>query len=765
MAALSLWVPASIALLLSLPGPWLIQFAPDALAVVLLLVRLCFGRALVLGMLPALLAGQFAGHRLADRLEPERAATEQIVIVSVCGFPGTRGRITRFPARPHEPGLPQQMWVSWFDAPPGLRAGSVWRLRLRIRGARSLHGAGPDRERADFERGVGARASVRRSSANRDVPGVVSRCRLDAARAARAGQVAEVLGERRVMPWVQALALAVRTGLTESDWQLLRATGTSHLVAISGLHIGLVAALAAGLGRGLGLALAWLPRAPPPRTFASLLAVPAALAYSAMAGFATPTLRALTMLCLAIALLSLRRAVRPWRLLAITLVCVLLAQPLSLLAAGFWLSFLAVAALMLPAIALATPAGAWRRTWSAQWRICLCLGPLGLFLFDAVSLSAPVINLLAIPLFAFLVVPAVLAGVLLLPLQAGDWLLQLAAVALDLAIAGLERVAAIPGLLWQPATTSIALVAAGAAALGLAWPRPAPRGSILVLLLAPLMIGWPASETALRVHVVDVGQGLAVLVRTRNHTLLYDTGPAWSGGGSAARSRVLPLLRDLGLGHVDRILVSHSDIDHAGGTALLSATFPRARVLSPQSLPGVTTRDCHAGQSWTWDGVRFTILHPGLRQRRLGASDNDLSCVLLVETTVTRLLLTGDISRRAEAAMLRRYPRGNIDLLLAPHHGSRSSSGPALVDATRPRFVVFAAGYLNRWGFPHAEVVEAWSNVGACLLSSGEHGSLVFSAAANKPLQLTRASRRDARRAWTWGRLPATCDERGAPVK
>jgi competence protein ComEC len=638
-------------------------------------------------------------------------------------------------------------------------------LRLRLRAARRLHGSGADRERGDFLRGIGAGASVRRSLLNGRLPDLRSRCALDGLRADSAARIGEVLGERRSTPWVQALALAVRNDLSDRDWQLLRATGTTHLVAISGLHIGLVAGLAAGLGRGLGLAIAWLPRAPPPRSLSALIAASAALAYSAMAGFATPTLRALTMLCLAILLLALRREVRPWRLLAVTLVCVLLAQPLSLLAAGFWLSFLAVAALMLPATAVAIPVAAWRRTWSAQWRICLCLAPLGLFLFDAVSLSAPVVNLLAIPFFAFLVVPAVLAGGLLALVGPGQWLLALAADVLDIAIAGLERFALVPGLLWQPLVTSAALVAAGVAAVFLAWPRPAPRLAVAVLLLVPLGAGPPDSRAMLRVQVVDVGQGLAVLVRTRNRALLYDTGPSWSGGGSAARSRLLPLLHDLGLPRVDRILVSHSDSDHAGGAAVLSAAYPRARLYSPQPLGDVATRDCSAGQSWTWDGVRFTVLHPGLRQRRLRASDNDLSCVLLVETSAARLLLTGDVSRRAEAAMLRHYPRGKVDVLIAPHHGSRSSSGQALVAATRPRYVVFAAAYQNRWGFPHADVAARWAGVGACLLSSGEHGSLSFTAATGEPLRLAGASRRDRRGAWTWGSVPATCDGPVAPVK
>ena len=766
MAALSLWFPASISLLLSMPGAWLTPFAPDAGAAILLVLRLCAGRGLALALLPAFLAAQVAGLRLADRLEAT-ATRDVVTLVSICDFPATRGRITRVSARPHDASLPQRVSLSWFDAADDLRGGSVWQLRLRLRTARSLHGAGADRERDDFARGIGARASVRRSALNRRVPAARSRCPLDTLRATRATAIAETLGERRGMPWVQALSLAARAGFSDADWQLLRATGTTHLVAISGLHIGLVAGLGALVGRGLGLLMAWVPRAPPPRRIAALVSAASALAYSAMAGFSTPTLRALGMLWLALLLLALRRAVRPWRLLMLTLLCVLLAQPLSLLEAGFWLSFLAVSALMLPAIAVVGGDGRayLRRAWSAQWRISLCLAPLGLLLFGAVSLSAPAINLLAIPFFAFLVVPAALGGGLLLPTGIGRWLLEVAAGALELAIATLEPVAAVRGLLWQRPAGAGALAAAGLAAVGLAWPRPAPRMAVAALLLLPMAAGAPDDPVLLRVHVVDVGQGLAVLVRTRGRALLYDTGPAWSGGGSAARSRLLPLLREHGLRRVDRILVSHSDIDHAGGVGVLARAFPRARVMSPQPLPSGAVRDCSAGQSWTWDGVRFEVLHPGARQRRLRSSDNDLSCVLLVETPAARLLLTGDISRRAEAAMLRHYPGGDADLVLAPHHGSRSSSGPALVAATKPRYVVFAAGHRNRWGFPHADVSARWSKGGACLLSSGEHGSLYFTAAAGEPLRLVRASRRDARRAWTWGGVPPTCDGDLSPVK
>jgi len=765
MAALSLWVPASIALILSLPGSWLAQLAPDGITLALLLLRLFIGRLAVLLLLPALLAAQVAGLRLTERLPADSDPREQLAVLSVCGVPTVRGRLTRFPARAHGPDLPARISVSWFDAPPGLRAGSVWQLQIRLRPGRSLHGAGADWERVDFMRGIGARGSVRPSRLNRSLSRLPSRCLIDELRGGKAAAIRSALGERRATPWVQALALAIRSGFSDADWQLLQATGTSHLVAISGLHIGMVAALAAMLGRGLGLAMAWLPRAPPPRSFASLLAAPAALVYSAMAGFSTPTLRALTMLCLAILLLALRRAVRPWRLLTVTLVCVLLLQPLSLLSAGFWLSFLAVAALMLPAAAVTTPGSAWHRAWSVQWRICLCLAPLGLFLFGAVSLSAPAVNLLAIPVFSFLVVPAVLAGAFLIPSAAGQWLLELAASVLEIAIAGLERLAGVSALFWTPGGSTVGLIAAGIAAVCLAWPRPAPRALFAALLLAPLAIEPASRDVPLRVHVVDVGQGLAVLIRTRHRALVYDTGPSWSGGGSAARSRLLPLLRELGQRRVDLILVSHSDTDHAGGTAELAAAFPRARVSSPQALDDVDVRDCSAGQSWAWDGVRFSVLHPGLRQRRLRGSDNDLSCVLLVETRSARLLLTGDISRRAEAAMLRNFPRGATDLVIAPHHGSRSSSGPALVAATSPRYVVFAAAFRNRWGFPHDDVVARWSDAGACLLSSGKHGSLVFEAETGAPLRLVGASRRDRRGAWTWGPVPATCDDRFSPVK
>ncbi len=774
MLAFCVWTLLGILLLLlpdlsgQLPGA-------SALAGFLLLLRLLGLRRSCLAILPLLLGLQQVQQRRADRFDPQAGLSELLVTGSICDFARNEGRLSRFILRPNSAaralGVPSSLAVVWFDSPVRPQPGEIWQLRLRLREVRGLHGGGGmDRERRDLARRIGARASVRRSALNRRLAGFTTACPIAGLRARQARAAATSLGERRATAFIQALVVAARSGLANDDWELLRATGTTHLMAISGLHIGLVAGFSAALGKALAAMLVWLPRAPPPRSLAGVFALAAAVTYSGLAGFATPTVRALVMLGAAVLLLSLRRGVPAWQLLAIALLAVLLLDPLGPLTAGFWLSFSAVAILLLPGLALrrVTTSGYWRLAWQAQLCVSLGLAPLSLLLFGLLSLSAPLANLLIIPWFAFLVVPLALIASSALPWPPAVWLLQRAADLLEISLRALDQLAALPGLVWQPGRPALlSILLAGLGAVLLIWPRPRLPGVVSLLLLAPLLLGAPKSPSvaALRITVADVGQGLAVLVQTRRHTLLYDTGPGYAGGGSAAASRLLPLLRGQRVQGLQRLVVSHADSDHAGGLDAISEAFPRLVLLAPQRLANNAARACVAGQSWQWDGVRFEVLHPDARQRRLRASDNDLSCVLLITAGNTRVLLPGDVSRRAEAAMLRQFSAGRVDLLLAPHHGSRTSSGPALVAATRPRYVVFATGYRNRWDFPLPEVTQRWSAAGACLLNTAEHGSLVFTLQPGRGLRLETASRRDQRRLWTAGKTPGRCSERSLTVE
>jgi competence protein ComEC len=452
----------------------------------------------------------------------------------------------------------------------------------------------------------------------------------------------------------------------------------------------------------------------------------AALGYAALAGFSIPTQRAVIMLTVAMLVIVLRLRAAPVQGLALALVAVLVWDPGAVLQAGFWLSFGAVGVLL---FAVGGSDRGWRRWWRPQWSIALGMVPLLIGLGLEVPLLGPLVNLLAIPWFGFIVVPLALLGGLLLALGywVGEWLLWMAATAVEPALAMLAWIAA-----WQPqwsggggASIPALLLAVAGIALLLA-PRGVPGRPAGAVLLLPLLL--PPRESlpygVFALTVLDVGQGLASVIETRNHLLLFDTGPRYRSGFETGSAVVLPYLRERRWSRIDLLMVSHADSDHSGGTAAILDRLPVGRLLAGESLTeSAHAERCRAGQQWRWDGVLFRVLAPG---RDGGRGGNDSSCVLLVEGVGGSVLLTGDIGRRAERQLLRREPEPRADVVVAPHHGSRSSSSQALVTAVAPEWVIYSAGYRNRWGFPHPEVVSRWRSAGARGLRTDLSGAIRF---------------------------------------
>ena len=243
-------------------------------------------------------------------------------------------------------------------------------------------------------------------------------------------------------------------------------------------------------------------------------------------------------------------------------------------------------------------------------------------------------------------------------------------------------------------------------------------GALGVVLWRPVSL--PGS--CVRLDMLDVGQGLAVVVQTRHHVLLYDSGPSYRGGGSAARSVVLPFLAHRGIDSLDRLVISHADNDHAGGLPFLLADVAVDRVLAGESLPQAPGADaCAAAAPWHWDGVRFDLLHPRAGD---GLAGNDASCVLLVSAGGRRALLTGDIEADAEARLVRRRVLPRAEWLSMPHHGSRTSSTAAFVQAVQPRVAVVSSGYGNRWGMPMPDITARWRAAGASVINTAESGAV-----------------------------------------
>jgi len=686
--------------------------------------------------------GAVSLHALRTQLPVAWEGREFAVRGQVISLPSVEKRRSRFLLRvddgEDQPGplrgrTLQLAWYDDFDATaPGprlaLRAGAHWQLQVRLRAPRGLRNPGGfDAERNAVAQRWTAVGQVRRPQEARPVRAPHGWVAWRARMSRRIGSAIGGPGAR----FIQALALGDTRGLGEQDWRSLRASGLTHLIAISGFHVGLVALAAAWVVRGLWRCSAGLARRWPREHAAALAAVLAAALYGGVAGGSLPTVRTVLMIAMLAAARLCRRPATVMRALGLALLAVLLVDPLATLLPGFWLSFGGVACL---AVLMPQAAGRARWLWDflrAQWVATLCLLPVSAVWFAQASWVGPLVNLLAIPWWSLVVVPLSLGGLALEAVHEGSGapLWRLAARCFDPSWRLFSWLGRQPFA--QAALVEAGRAAAALALLGAVWwlmPRGTPGKSLAAVLW--LALAWPGSGRprtgSVELVVLDVGQGLSVLVRTRHHALLYDAGPKVEEGFDAGERVVLPALRALGVGALDALVVSHADNDHAGGAAAVLAELPvrRMRVPPDAVVPGavVTARPCLRGEAWAWEGVRFRFLHPPPGFPYLG---NESSCVLRVEAGGHAALLTGDIGRVIEQRLLRLAPADlRADVVLAPHHGSAGSSSPGFVAATGARMVVFSTGYGNRFGHPRPGVVRGWQRAGAEALDTARSGAV-----------------------------------------
>jgi len=616
-----------------------------------------------------------------------------------------------------------------------LHAGERWRLTVRLK---QPHGtANPhtfDFEEWMLERNLRASGYVRNKGDNRRLDALVKTpgYLIEHLRETVRERFRHVLGNAPYAGVLTALAIGDQSSIPQAQWQIFRRTGVSHLMSISGLHITMLGSLAFFIVYNLWRRSARLTLKLPARKAAAIAGLLVALAYALLSGFSVPAQRTVYMLTtVAIALLSSRN-VAPSQLLAAALIVVLLLDPWAVMAPGFWLSFGAVA-LILYVTANRLGKTHWLVEYGkVQWAMTIGLIPPLLAMFQQVSLVSPVANAFAIPLVSFVVVPLTLLGALL-PFGG---LLHLAHFSMSLCMSVLEWLSQLPDAVWRqhaPPAWSIAL-----GVFGVLWvllPRGFPARWLGLLLLLPMFLVVPElpEPGELRLTIFDVGQGLSVAVQTRNHTLLYDTGPDYPGESDSGSRIVVPVLHAQGIAQLDTLILTHNDVDHIGGTRSVLQAIPVNEVLSslPADQPLLqhlnNVRRCIDGQHWEWDGVQFEILHPSQASYdQPGIRDNDRSCVLRISTGKQSVLLTADIQRNSEGQLLRLHAdRLPASLLVAPHHGSKSSSSPAFVAAVHPRYTVFTSGYRNRFGHPHPVVVKRYHEMGSLLLRSDRDGAVL----------------------------------------
>ena len=706
------------------------RFAP-LLVAALCLIRLRPARLLALLALGVLWAWWRADLRLDERLDAALEGRTFLLVGDVVSIPGAGAGRAQFdfaPTRTPDIQQPALIRLSWYDAPRIPRAGERWQLEVRLRQPRGFANPGGfDYEGQLFREAIGATGYVRGGVDNRLIAAPGWRHPILRVRAAIAERMSRVLGDSPATGVLIGLAVGATPGIGADQWRVFSATGTTHLIAISGLHVTMVAALAMLIAGGLWRALPH-PPGMAKADAAALCGAAAALAYSLLAGFSVPTQRTLAMLMVALAAGWLRRAQPPTHTLALALFAVLLIDPHAVLAPGFWLSFCAVGAILLALHGGRMGRSRLEEFLRTQGAVTLALAPATLALFGTVSLISPAANLLAIPLFSAVLVPLTLIAVALLATAAplGEWLLQLCARIFELAWPLFERASAWPGALVHlptPAPWLLSSLALAALVAILPWPVRLRLLGIAVVLPLLFTREHGPDPGAFDVDVLDVGQGLAVVVRTRRHTLLYDAGPSFRGGRSAGELAVVPFLYHGGVKRIDLLVLSHADSDHAGGFAAVAAALPVLAIRHGGAMhrTSIPHAPCLRGEAWNWDGVRFELLHPGSGERW---SDNDGSCVLRISTPGHSILLAGDIEMGAELHLAALGLIGRTDVVVVPHHGSRSSSTEALVRGTRARYAIVSAGHANRWHFPHEPVVERWCASGATLIETSQWGAV-----------------------------------------
>jgi competence protein ComEC len=742
-----------------------------------------WGRRRLWWLLPCVALAAFAvtearaAWRLAEALPPALIGQDlrlqgRIVSLPQPGLTGTRFEFEVDEAtHAGQPvAVPRRVSLGWYRgfepdallAAPlqDLRAGQRWRFTARLRpphGSANPHGF--DLELWLFERGLRASGTVRATTG--DAPVLLATA--DGQWVHRLRQhlreaIAARVPDARAAGVLAALVVGDQGAIERSDWDLFRDTGVAHLMAISGLHITMFAWLAAAV-----LGALWR------RSGRGMLLVPAPLvarwgglalaaAYALLAGWGVPAQRTLWMLA-TVALLQSAGLRWPGPLVLLAAAAVVaLADPWALLQPGFWLSFGAVGLLMLTSSTATAPAA------SAPWRVRLAaalraglhtqavatvgLAPLTLLFFQQVSLVGFAANLLAIPLVTLVVTPLALAGALLPPL----W--TLAAAAVQALVALLQPLGSWP--VWTAAVAPPWAAAAGLVGGALlVLPLPWRLRALGLPLLLPMVAPLPERPAEGRFELValDVGQGTAVLLRTRQHLLVYDTGPLYSPEADAGQRILLPLLRARGERHVDLLVLSHRDSDHVGGAASLLAGVPvrafRSSLESSHPLRAapVPHQPCQAGQRWSWDGVTFELLHPPDVPDTAGppARPNTLSCVLrVVDARGASVLLTGDIEAAQEAALALTAPQTLAStVLMVPHHGSKTSSSAVFLEAVRPRIAFVQAAYLSRFGHPAPEVLARYAQRGIGLRRSDQCGAWTWGGEGEGACQ-----RQQARRYW-----------------
>lgn len=746
-------LPASIYLLALSAGiithRFLNELLPDwilAISIIAsLLISIYFNplKVLLLFLIGLLWTNLIAGNLLEKTIDRELEKQDVVVSGKIIGVPISRPRYKRFDffvdsleySGKNFPS-PGRIRLKTYYNLEDFKAGQRWQFTVRLKKARGFQNPGSrfNYETYLFEHRIRATGYVREEMTNK-LLSTQNRYSIPGFRERVSEFINLHLGEHPTHGILTALVVGIRGSMDDDSWRVLQNTGTIHLVAISGLHIGLISGLVMWFASRVWRLTGNVQLKLPALTMGVMAGLVAGCSYAVLAGMTIPTRRAVVMLSAVVVSLLLRRKPIVYELLIVVLTAVLLIDPLTPLANGFWLSFGAVAVIIFCVSRTSRQPGmGWAvgqkiKAWiSIQLFLGLGLAPLLLIIFNQVSVVAPLANLIAIPVIGFLVVPLALFALFVFAVGAENvaiTIFKIAQLIIDTLWSVLEFISASNWAIYSPPrlpTWMILLAAVGVVILFLRSAFPARISG--VILITPLLFFRPGqlNPGEFKFTMLEVGHGLASVIETQNHVLIYDTGPAFSGGLDTGKTVALPYLKSRGINFIDIAIVSHQHNDHAGGYQSIKNEIKIARTFAgvPESISDST--QCHADQSWNWDGVHFEILWTSKDSRREG---NNASCIVRIDSKFGSLLLTADIEKEVEAILvIDSSDKLQTNVLQIPHHGSKTSSTQNFLQAVNPDFGVLSSGYLNRFGHPHNIVLQRYDKAKIPVISTASAGAI-----------------------------------------
>ena len=612
------------------------------------------------------------------------------------------------------------------------KKGDIWQFALRLRRPRTFWSPGSFDYQAElFQQNICATGYLLEKAPLQLIQRTNIYYVIDTLRQKITANVKKTLQAYPLIGLINALTTGIRCEITDEQWRVMRGTGTNHLFAIAGLHLAFIAGIIYWIVRFTFCRISVVTLYIPAPKIASALTLLLTIFYSALAGFAIPTQRALLMLSIFSLAIIKRRYLTSWHSFHLTLLIILIMKPFAVLSASFWLSFTAVILIFYAVSNRVKPLKNWRVWCRIQLTLSLGLIPLSLLFFQQISWISFIANLIAIPSIGFLILPLSLLGSLLSLVSAvlGKNILIFVEKLLELLWRLLSFFSEIPFTQYYAYLSNRWILASSIIGILLILaPRGTPTRCLGFIWLLPLFFGESQGPQYgdIWIHLLDVGQGLASVVRTQHHVLIYDTGPRLSSSFDAGKLVLLPFLQTIGVHKVNLMVISHGDNDHSGGATIILKQIQVDKILSsiPQKFLPRIVNLCKEQMRWQWDGVNFEILYPPSNLDYLG---NNSSCVLKISNQLQSILLVGDIEKAAENYLVHTKQKSlRSTVLIVPHHGSKTSSSIEFLNYVQPAYALFPTGFHNRFKFPHKIVLNRYQRLGSKIYNTATEGTITL---------------------------------------